>query len=113
MRLSVSLTAFGACCLLAISALTAQVPSATKGAAREPTTSRPGAGSEKSPTTTEPGVTILTTFPGDTGPGPKDAPDNSGAVGPNHVVDFTNANVVIHDKAAVSDLGNNSLPSLQ
>jgi hypothetical protein len=49
-------------------------------------------------TTSEPGVTVLTTFPGDTGPGPKDVPDNSGAVGPNHVVDFTNAHVVIHDK---------------
>jgi hypothetical protein len=53
---------------------------------------------EKPSTTTEPGVTVLTAFPGDTGPGPKDAPDNSGAVGANHVVDFTNANVVIHDK---------------
>ena len=40
----------------------------------------------------------MTAFPGDTGPSPKDAPDNSGAVGPNHVVDFTNANVVIHHK---------------
>jgi hypothetical protein len=46
----------------------------------------------------EPGVSVLTTFPGDSGPGPKDAPDNSGAVGPDHVVDFNNANVVIHDK---------------
>jgi hypothetical protein len=46
----------------------------------------------------EPGVTILTTFVGDSGPGPKDAPDNSGAVGPDHVVDFNNANVMIHDK---------------
>jgi hypothetical protein len=43
-------------------------------------------------------VEILTTFPGASGPGPKDCPDNSGAVGPDHVVDFTNANVVIHDK---------------
>jgi hypothetical protein len=47
---------------------------------------------------TEPGVAVLATFPGDTGPGPKDAPDNSGAAGPDHVVDFTNANVVVHDK---------------
>jgi hypothetical protein len=53
---------------------------------------------EEPSTTTEPGVTVLTAFPGDSGPGPKDAPDNSGAVGPDHVVDFTNANVVIHDK---------------
>jgi hypothetical protein len=44
------------------------------------------------------GVTILNVFPGDVGPGPKDAPDNTGAVGPKHVVDFTDAHVVIHDK---------------
>jgi hypothetical protein len=43
-------------------------------------------------------VTVLRVFPGDTGPGPKDAPDNTGAVGPKHVVDFTNANIVIHEK---------------
>src|SRR5689334_18828234 len=43
-------------------------------------------------------VTILKVFPGDAGPGPKDAPDNTGAAGPKHVVDFTNAHVVIHDK---------------
>ena len=43
-------------------------------------------------------IAILTTFPGASGPGPKDCPDNTGAVGPDHVVDFTNANVVIHDK---------------
>src|SRR5215831_5013599 len=77
MRLSVSLMALGTCCLVAVWTLPAQDAPAT---------------------TTEPGVTVLTTFPGDTGPGPKDAPDNSGAVGPDHVVDFTNANVVIHDK---------------
>jgi hypothetical protein len=41
---------------------------------------------ERPPTTTAPGVTVLTAFPGDTGPGPKDVPDNSGAVGPDHVV---------------------------
>lgn len=44
------------------------------------------------------GGTVLDVFPGDSGPGPKDAPDNTGAVGPKHVVDFTNAHVVIHDK---------------
>jgi hypothetical protein len=44
-------------------------------------------------------VTVLTTFPGDSGPGPKDNPDNTGGVGPGHVVDCTDANVVIHDKA--------------
>ena len=43
-------------------------------------------------------VAIINTFPGASGPGPKDCPDNTGAVGPDHVVDFTNANVVIHDK---------------
>src|SRR6516225_9725438 len=43
-------------------------------------------------------IEVLTTFPGATGPGPKDCPDNSGAVGPDHVMDFTNARVVIHDK---------------
>jgi len=36
-------------------------------------------------------VKILITFPGASGPGPKDCPDNAGAVGPDHVVDFTNA----------------------
>jgi hypothetical protein len=43
-------------------------------------------------------IEVLTTFPGATGPGPKDCPDNTGAVGPDHVMDFTNAHVVIHDK---------------
>src|SRR5262249_17350644 len=75
----VSLMALGTCCLVAVWTLPAQDAPAT---------------------TTEPGVTVLTTFPGDTGPGPKDAPDNSGAVGPNHVVDFTNPNRVTHDKKA-------------
>lgn len=44
-------------------------------------------------------VRVLKTFPGDFGPGPRDNPDNTGAVGPAHVVDSTDANVVIHDKA--------------
>jgi hypothetical protein len=43
-------------------------------------------------------VEVVATFAGASGPGPKDCPDNSGAVGPDHVVDFTNASVVIHDK---------------
>src|SRR5207249_598486 len=43
-------------------------------------------------------VTVLTSFPGDSGPGPKDNPDNTGGVGPGHVVDCTDANVVIHEK---------------
>lgn len=44
------------------------------------------------------GVTVLKSFPGDSGPGPKDNPDNTGGVGPTHIVDCTDANVVIHDK---------------
>lgn len=43
-------------------------------------------------------VTLLTTFPGDSAIGPKANPDNVGAVGPAHVVDFTCANFVVHDK---------------
>ena len=43
-------------------------------------------------------VTVLTSFPGDSGPGPKDNPDNTGGVGPNHIVSCTDANIVIHDK---------------
>jgi hypothetical protein len=43
-------------------------------------------------------VTVLTSFPGDWGPGPKDNPDNTGGVGPAHVVDCTDANIAIHDK---------------
>jgi hypothetical protein len=41
---------------------------------------------------------VLRSFQGDFGPGPKDNPDNTGGVGPNHVVDSTDANIVIHDK---------------
>ena len=43
-------------------------------------------------------VIVLKSFPGDSGPGPKDNPDNTGGVGPSHVVDCTDANIVIHDK---------------
>jgi hypothetical protein len=43
-------------------------------------------------------VAVLATFPGDAGPGPKDNPDNTGGVGPAHIVDCTDANIVIHDK---------------
>ena len=43
-------------------------------------------------------VTVLRSFPGDSGPGPKDNPDNTGGVGPSHVVDCTDVNIVIHDK---------------
>jgi hypothetical protein len=41
---------------------------------------------------------VLKSFPGASGPGPKDNPDNTGGVGPSHVVDCTDANIVIHDK---------------
>jgi hypothetical protein len=34
-------------------------------------------------------VTVLRSFPGDFGPGPKDNPDNTGGVGPSHVVECT------------------------
>jgi hypothetical protein len=43
-------------------------------------------------------VTIVAAFPGDSAIGPKFTPDNVGAVGPKHVVDFTCANFVVHDK---------------
>ena len=43
-------------------------------------------------------VTVLRTFPGDSGPGPKDDPGNTGGVGPSHIVDCTGANVVIQEK---------------
>ncbi len=43
-------------------------------------------------------LSVLKSFAGDSGPGPKDNPDNTGGVGPSHVVDCTDANVVVHDK---------------
>jgi hypothetical protein len=43
-------------------------------------------------------VVVVATFPGDSAVGPKAAPDNVGAVGPGHVVDFTCANFIVHDK---------------
>jgi hypothetical protein len=43
-------------------------------------------------------IVILKSFPGDSGPGPKDNPDNTGGVGPSHVVDCTDANIVFHAK---------------
>ena len=97
MRLSVSWAALGACCLLAIPSLPAQDAPAARRADPESAPTSPGKAGGKSQTARDPGATVLTTFPGDTGPGPKDAPDNSGAVGPNHVVDFTNAHVVIQE----------------
>src|SRR5262245_58143605 len=43
-------------------------------------------------------LTILNAFPGDKGPGTKALPDNVGGVSEEHVVDFTSANFVVHDK---------------
>lgn len=43
--------------------------------------------------------TIVSSFPADSGPSHKDHPDTAGAVGPKHVVDFDDANFVVHDKA--------------
>ncbi len=45
-------------------------------------------------------ITVVTSFPGDSGPGPKDNPDNTGGVGPSHIVDCTDANIVMHDKTS-------------
>lgn len=42
--------------------------------------------------------TILQSFPGQSGPGYKPCPDSTGAVGPNHVVDFAAATFTVHDK---------------
>jgi hypothetical protein len=43
--------------------------------------------------------TILQSFPGGSGPGYKPVPDTTGAVGPNHVVDFEDGWFMVHDKA--------------
>src|SRR5262249_25693445 len=43
-------------------------------------------------------IVVLKSFPGDSGPGPKDNPDNTGGVAPNQVVDCPDANTMIHDK---------------
>lgn len=42
---------------------------------------------------------ILESFPGGSGPGYKPVPDTTGAVGPNHVVDFEDSWFMVHDKA--------------
>lgn len=44
--------------------------------------------------------TILLSFPGGSGPGYKASPDTTGAVGPNHVVDFEDSWFMVHDKAS-------------
>src|SRR3974377_1400840 len=43
--------------------------------------------------------TILQSFPGGAGPGYKPVPDTTGAVGPNHVVDFEDSWFMVHEKA--------------
>ena len=43
-------------------------------------------------------LAFINSFPGDSAIGPKTNPDNVGAVGPEHVVDFTCADFVVHDK---------------
>lgn len=43
--------------------------------------------------------TILQTIEGGSGPGYKPCPDTTGAVGPNHVVDFEDSWFMVHDKA--------------
>ena len=43
--------------------------------------------------------TVLQSFPGGSGPGCKPCPDTTGAVGPNHVVDFEDGWFMVHDKA--------------
>lgn len=53
---------------------------------------------EAAPSSAGTQVTIATAFPSDSGPGPKGQPDNVGGVGPDHVVSFTVAHFVVHDK---------------
>jgi hypothetical protein len=98
MKLAIWLMALTACGLIIPTITPAQDDPATKTPAPDCAPASSRAASEKSTPPAESGVTVLTTFPGDSGPGPKDNPDNTGAVGPDHVVDFTNMNVVIHDK---------------
>jgi hypothetical protein len=43
-------------------------------------------------------VSIISSFPGASGPGYKDVPDCTFGVGPNHVMEFDGLTVVIHDK---------------
>lgn len=42
---------------------------------------------------------IVSKFPADSGPGYKSNPDEAGAVGPKHIVDFDGLNFVVHDKS--------------
>jgi len=50
-------------------------------------------------TTTGSIITVLNSYDGASGPAYKDHPDTSGAVGPNHVVDFVGAYYIVRDKA--------------
>lgn len=56
-------------------------------------------------------VTVVTTFPGNKGPGWKDSIDAAGAVGPHHVVDFDVAGFVVHAKSNGKILIASFLPS--
>ncbi len=49
-------------------------------------------------------VTVVTTYPGNKGPGWKETIDVAGAVGPKHAVDFDEGGFVVHDKAAGKEL---------
>lgn len=49
-------------------------------------------------------VIVVTTFPGNKGPGWKQTIDVAGAVGPNHVVDFDEGGFVVHDKSTGKEL---------
>ncbi len=48
-------------------------------------------------------VTVVTTYPGNKGPGWKRTIDVAGAVGPNHVVDFDEGGFVARDKTTGRD----------
>src|SRR5512136_1660326 len=50
------------------------------------------------------GVTVVTAFPGNEGPGWKQTIDVAGAVGPKHVVDFDEGGFVVHDKTTGREL---------
>jgi len=58
-----------------------------------------GQGGTGSPPPVVTSVKILNSYDGASGPGYKDHPDVSGAVGPSHVVDFVGAYFIVRDKA--------------
>ncbi len=51
-----------------------------------------------------PGVTVVTAYPGNKGPGWKQTIDVAGAVGLKHVVDFDEGGFVAHDKPTGKEL---------